>query len=440
MSVDFTLPKHPNLELGQTVYVPLMIIEKRDLRNLDVRDRVGHPLNVLTREQNSAVALAGIEAHLGSGEAATVARDQLAQIIDGDPRIAKPLAETIEIDEAKLLSLWSTKGLDLETVEFVSGSMKALLKNLAIGFLLLVPIPYRPDVRQLVKFSYDAEMKRPKLRRLLSWNSADTYRWTTRMLSSFGLAARQEEFNDLSPGWGESYHAEVVPPAATYAANTTLEIETAESEEPLECSDDNPWRPHVRAPQEGRPRSSSESGVVTTLIQARRDGLFFPLFLSAAVITGVLAYIPERVGELDGVTLGALLLAPFALALYYARSGENSYVTNAMRGVRFVGTLPVLAGVTAIALVALGYLGDDAAEKHDWAISTTIWAARISAGASVVLFMALLTPGLGWGARWVEKQLPKTKFSGSVQGATKVLGWLVVVFVLYRCLAWMLPI
>lgn len=440
MSVDFTLPEHRAIDENATVYVPLMIIEKRDLRNLDVRNRKGNPLNVLTREQSSSVALSGLEALLGSGEEAAVSREKLVQIIEGAARTAGPIAKAISIDEEKMLALWEASGASSEAVRILSETIKALLEDLAIGFMLLVPISYQGEKRQLIKFSFDAEMRRPKLRQIQRWGRAEAYRWATRTLSSFGLVGRQEEFDDLSPSWAESYHAELLPPAGTYAADTKLTITTTESSEPLESTDDNHWRPHVRAPQEGRTRNPADSGVLTTRFQARRDGLVFPLFLGAAIITGVLAYVPGQVEHLDGITLGALLLAPFALSLYYARSDENSYVTNAMRGMRFIGTVPVVAGVLVIALVALGYLGTDAAGEPDWAITLTLWAARISAGATVVLLMALLTPGLGWIVRYCEERLPKSRLAQGIQGGVAVLVWLAVVIAIYGVLAKLLPI
>lgn len=440
MSVDFTLPEHRAIEEGETVFVPLMIIEKRDLRNLDVRDRDKTRLNVLTREQSSAIALSGLEALLGSGEEAAVPREQLVQIIEGPASSAGRLAESISIDEERMLAVWEASGASPEAVRILSATIKALLEDLAIGFMLLVPISYRPDQRRLIKFSFDAEMRHPKLRQIQRWGRAGAYRWATRILSSFGLVGRQEEFDDLSPGWTESYHAELLPPAGTYATDTKLTITTTESDEPLVSTDDNHWRPHVRAPQEGRTRNPADSGVLTTRFQARRDGLVFPLFLGAAIITGVLAYVPEQAKHLDGVTLGALLLAPFALSLYYARSDENSYVTNAMRGMRFIGTVPVVAGVLVIGLVALGYLGRSPAENPHWAITLTLWAGRISAGATVVLLMALLTPGLGWFVRSCEELLPKSRLAQGIQGGAAVLAWLAVVIALYGALARLLPI
>src|SRR4051812_46948176 len=38
MSVDFTLPEGRHLALGETVFVPLMILRKENLRNFDITD------------------------------------------------------------------------------------------------------------------------------------------------------------------------------------------------------------------------------------------------------------------------------------------------------------------------------------------------------------------------------------------------------------------
>jgi hypothetical protein len=390
--------------------------------------------------KSSTVALSGLESVLGSGADAAVPREELERIIEEPPARATPIAESISLDGDKMLALWEARGASASSVEGLSSVIMSVLKDLAKGFLLLVVVRYEEGQRQLVKFAYDAQMKRPTLRELQRWGWSECYRWAMRVLSSFGLLARLEEFRHVSAGWSQSYHAEIVPAGGTYAARTTLAVRTPDSPRPLESVDDSPSRPHVRAPQEGRRRSRGDSGVLTTLLQARRDGLVFPLFLGAAIITGVLAFVAQRVEDLDGVTLGALLLAPFALSLYYARSDENSYVTNAMRGVRVIGTIPVVAGVVVIALVALGYLGPAPPRSQEWAITTTEWAAKASSWATVLLFMALIAPILGWLARHIEARLPGPDLVKSVAVALGLIAWLAADAGLIYGLARVLPI
>lgn len=60
MSVDLTL--RSGLKPGKTVLVPLMLLIKRDLRNLDVRGPRDEPLPVLNTNQNGDVAVMGLAA------------------------------------------------------------------------------------------------------------------------------------------------------------------------------------------------------------------------------------------------------------------------------------------------------------------------------------------------------------------------------------------
>jgi len=298
-----------------------------------------------------------------------------------------------------------------------------------------VPIGFQNGARQLVKFSYDARFERAPLRKLL-W-------WIQRIASSTGLLARAEVFPGLAVGWAQSYHAEVVPAASTYSAAAWLKVETVHGTLPPPL-DTHPTRPHMRAKRRGDP-NRGDVGTLRVLLHARRDGLVFPLLLSAAVITTVLAFfLPQQQGEIDSVTLGALLLAPFALATYYARSDENSYVTAAMRGVRLVATVPVIAGITVIGLLALGYLhspdpNPSAVISPEAALDIARWGARAAAWSTAVLLMAMIGPTLGVWGRAAGNFLPS-----STPRTMKVLGagliWVAVLVLALVGLHRVLPI
>lgn len=390
MSVDFTLPPSEQLAEGDIVYVPLMILEKEDLRHLDVVDEAGNSLQVLTTQQNGTIAERGLHFLLLSSwpKDQDLPIDVIAKITTGDRCEAKKdAAATLANDGAITVGL---AGFDQRD------QVRALINDLAEGFLFLVPLQYRPGSRRLVKFSYDAALGH----RSGQGFARQAYRRMTRLASSLGLMARLEEFSDLAIGWAESYHAEAVPAPGTYSAEATLEVERSAGIE--RSRDRHRSRPHLRAAGKSR----GDSGQLALLFQARRDGLILPLLVSAAVIAGALAFVPKRSGHIDGQTLGALLLAPFALAAFYARSSENSYVTNALRGVRLVATVPVAAGVLVLSMLGLGYLGSTQASDSDTALSIARWSAHVALWSTVALFLALINPKLGsWtrpGMRWVQ--------------------------------------
>jgi hypothetical protein len=385
MSVDFTFPKDGWLTDGQIVYVPVMLLGKENLRNLDVVDPTGRSLNVLTLDESQAVTLQGLE-HLLETKGRPGPTEILKRIAyTGLERGNGGTERTLNSDDEMELGL-------NEYSSATRGQIRALINDLGHGFMLFVSMEYRSNERRLVKLSYDTRINHRRFTEL--------YRWLTRLVSSVGLLGRQEEFGELAVGWAKSYHAEVVPASDTYSAEATLEVERPK-ERLFRTRDDHPSRPHLKALGAGPGTSRGDTGRLTLILHARRDGLVFPLFASAAIITAVLAFVPQQAGHLDGLTLGALLLAPFALAAYYASSAENSYVTNTMRGVRLVATIPVAAGILVIALQALGYL--DLPEpghpgqmtSHENAVSAARVAAHVAAWATAGLLVALVSPRLG---------------------------------------------
>jgi hypothetical protein len=64
MSIDLTLPAMSFVTAGDFVFVPLLALAKRDLRNLDVRGPDDRPLPVLTTQQNAEAVVRGIKEQL----------------------------------------------------------------------------------------------------------------------------------------------------------------------------------------------------------------------------------------------------------------------------------------------------------------------------------------------------------------------------------------
>ena len=131
-----------------------------------------------------------------------------------------------------------------------------------------------------------------------------------------------------------------------------------------------------------------------------------PLVFSTGVIAGILNLVPGVHRDVDGITLGAVLLAPVALAAFYARSDENGYLTMAMRGMRIVAMISMVAALTVIALIALGYL-EVPKEGHVGKVSggsvaefLMHGAAWVSLGAFLALALAVAAPPVNEFVRW----------------------------------------
>jgi hypothetical protein len=386
MSVDFVLPESSGFDTGATVYVPLMLLKKRDLRNFDLRDEQGGALILLETRENAALAARAIRRYLSAYGPVNEKQAALIERIvsERDAGLAGPALEP--------------GGHLRPVVDAVPAGrnrkyVEALIRQLDEAFLVLVGVAYEAGARRVLKFSYDVEHRTGYDANFLT----RLYFSAARFFSSFGLVARVERFEELVVGLGASYHAEAVPPADTYVEDARLEIG---DQTPI--VDGHRFRPHVH----GESKSRGDRGTFTLLVHARREGLVLPLLFAALAITGTLALVPRQAEHLDGQTLGALLLVPFALAAFFIRSAENSYVTQMLRGVRLAALVPVAAAVLTIAMLGLGYLdppgsaitskkAKDVAELAAWA----------SGAATAVLALAVIAPLVGRPVRGLVDRL-----------------------------------
>lgn len=379
-SIDFTIPVGDGLEKDQIVFLPLHLLRKVNLRNFDLRDETGAALQTLTSLQNGRVASLGLETILASDwpRETRELREILEKIVFDQRSDASldpiEFASTQTTDGALAAALRSPLG---PSWDFLAG----LIRELSRSFMLLVPVRYEPGRRRLIKVSFDAAKG---VQEAEAAALARAYRRTNRLLSSLGFTARQEEVSDLQVGWAYSYHVEVDPPTEMWVAEASLEVD----EGPAELSSSH-YRPHFRVSN----RERFEVGTLTLLLNPRRESLVFPLFGSALAIAAMLAFVPEHLKTLDAQVLGALLLLPFALIAYYVRGAEHRYVSTAMRGVRILAGIPVLAAVAVLGMLGLGVLGSDT-RSGEVAYEIAVWSSRIAGLATAFLVPSLFFPEL----------------------------------------------
>jgi hypothetical protein len=323
MSIDLTLPAMSFVAAGDFVFVPLLALTKRDLRNLDVRGPDDRPLPVLTTEQNAEAVVRGI-------------KEQLTPLLppgtalDADhERKLREIVEARDVDGLATAYLRSgaPMGLLLDRVsdDLVRKEIERLLKELESAFLLLVPLEYQPNRRIVCKVSYDVARERGTV----ATKSDRRYATVLSALASLGLLGRSEVLDCVAFGLCESYHAEVIPPKDAYVAETSLTVcrqRDGSSEGRLETTrtDDQRFRSHLRAV----PATRGDTATLTVVLHAYRQELLFPLAFSGLLISVVLALLPAHVYAIDAQTVAALLLVPFALSAYYIRGQDNSYVTR----------------------------------------------------------------------------------------------------------------
>ena len=234
-------------------------------------------------------------------------------------------------------------------------------------------------------------------------------------------------------GWSQSYHVEVVPPGDMRVAEAVLEPVKASGEVKRDPQrDDHRFRPHMQVSDENR----DSVGQVNLAFYAERDALVFPLALSAVVIASLLAVIPGRLDSVDFQTLAALLVLPFALAAYYVRDAEHSYVTSALRLLRLLAALPVVSGLLVLAMLGLGYLDlDGRGDPLDPdALRVAEWAARVTMGSAVLLVAALVSPVAGGLGRRVARSAER-RTADMPDLAAKAIGSLLAILGVACCLA-----
>lgn len=348
-SLDFALPQEDGLKPMTPVSIPIMLLTKQNLRNLDISDESGKRLSVLTSDQNSQLARRSIEVYLAGAAPEGIQltkeqRDAVWKIV------SMPSVAASQIANSALSPMGCLRNVvDGIHDEDERRNVETLIKTLAEAFMLLTVMPYQPRRRRIVKVSFDAQHR----------VGVGTAAWrrlpvlANRLLSTFGLTARREVFANLAVGRSQSYHAEIVPPSGMYIAEASLEIENDRGvPTPDPVFDDQGYRAHVRTDNQW----AGDRGRLTVLFQAHRENLVLPLLLSSAIITVALWLVPRNISRLDGQSLAALLLVPFALAAYYGQAGEHSYLTRSLRGVRFLAASSAMCGVAMITLIGLGYL------------------------------------------------------------------------------------
>lgn len=397
MTVDFTMPVGEGLTPGETVLVPLYVLSKTELRRFDLTDEEGRALPNLTATQSGEVTRRALKAVLSSGwsEGDGVLDGLLAEVVPD--RTDTPDGGLPARDEGghrgkRRQRLLAGVGEQLRTV------LDGFVEELESGLLLLVPMPYDPSRRRLVTFSYEASKF---VRAMQVPLFARAYRRLNRVLSSFGVVARQEDFEDLQVGWTSSYHVEALPPDEMWVAEAVLEIQQEEAGGQRRISIDH-HRPHLQ--RSGGDRG--ERAELTLLLSPRRESLIFPLSGSAAAIAAALAFVPGHLDDLDPQVLGGLLLLPFALVAYYVRGSEHRYVSMALRGVRMLAGIPVLAALVVLGMLGLGLLGEGS-RSGEAGYEIAVWASRVSVLATVALLPALISPNLGGLVRWTLRQVER---------------------------------
>jgi len=389
VSLDCTPPPDPGLAFEpddrQTtdidgvegpLMVPIAMIAKLAMRDLDVQDADGRPMPVLGREQDSNAGWSAACYSLSKvGVELTVSlRDELYAIVSGAPDDAEERAE-------RLLSTGVIAGERLFDADDVPEPVTALIRDLAKNFLLVVLLSSKSaGVRQVIKYSSHWQMipERSSAKRT-GW---DRLPGISRTLVAFGYTNALFALEVSGATSAASYHLEVHAPPGLVCAGLRLPDGTAGEAEgnddttdvvahafasyPEGLSGDQTARLHLAVPATGL-------RLLTTLV-----ALFTAsVFVLERALPGAQTALLEAA---DGA-VALLLAAPAVVLALLARPGENAIAASLLWPLRCL-VLVCAALLTAGAASLVGYLHDP--------YLTCLWTAGASVGvlASLALIFA----------------------------------------------------
>jgi hypothetical protein len=337
VSVDFTLPEPllDDLRIGPggPWCVPLAILEKRPLRNFDLREH---------DEWRSI---------LGASSGGPIA----AGVVSAAARLAS-LPDELEPEVESLLSLIVRSDLDEARTAMVelrgraehAPQVASILADDTSGYFLatfaesymLIGLLGEPAGRHVLKYAYDDHLRldgrasRPRrLARRLGW-------------SPFVV-----DVSVPTAAHAASYHAEVIVPEELRLDAWIVDTQTDELlSTDIERAVD---RASLHAP---RVALDAEPLLVTAIYPERAD--LPTLAFATSAVTALLLLIGAALGNLGSPTAGssvALLLAGSVLfATTVARSGEHRLVRGIFAGPRWLLSIVAVAALAAAASVAFG--------------------------------------------------------------------------------------
>jgi hypothetical protein len=167
ISVDFTVPQLGE-EFPSPFPIPLAFQRKWILRNFSLRDEHSDPLFLLQGEVTSALAKRSLvlfvhdelqrrgvsPAVLASATSINGVTRSIAELLESLPDIAGGEAEAILTALNVSDIRWNPPRVDEDLV-------LKMVQDFAYGFPILVPIPFEPGRRRLIKMTYDAALPRP---------------------------------------------------------------------------------------------------------------------------------------------------------------------------------------------------------------------------------------------------------------------------------------
>ena len=345
------------------VMVPLAMVTKAPMRNLDVIGAEGRTMPVLGRSEDAQASLAAL-VHLwrkAVGEPGDAVIGALRRVVEGETEEAVAVAEA-------LTERGVVDGRPVVDPGEIPELVALLVRDLAANFLLVGLLPARSaGTRQVLKWSANWRITKRPIRLRHRWMTAAGLWTVTLRIPTRGVSSTA------------SYHLEVHMPAELAPVRLTL----PQGDGPIPGGSDETGNPvmHVYGAYPETPDDQDailEFGVPWQGL--RVQAAFAAAFTGAVFVAGLL--LPGALSTLlraGGGAAGLLLAAPGALMAVRAGTQENvvaSQVLGPLRKVMYACALML----TSAAASVVGQL------HHPWI--TALWA--LCAAAALSAFAALI--------------------------------------------------
>lgn len=324
ISVDCTPPADPALayyeaergaaeitDISGPIMVPIAMITKGPIRNFDIRGDAA-ALPVLGRKENGEIAWAALchlfSLDLGVQGVPDALADVLHDIVQSPPTQAPAIAD-------ELLATGTAGGLRCFQPGTLSADVTALVRDLAVNFLLIALIPAeQAGIRQLIKFSFHWRIPR-----------SDGSPWLTRIAVAAGARTDVLRIETYGAADAASYHLEVHAPPGLVCCGLVLPDRPDGS--PAGAADEavTVVAHAVGSYPEGPPQNFEAQLQLKVPLRGLRLMATVVACLTAIVFIAVAATGGLR-GTLEQDTAGSvaiLLAAPAIVLALLARPGEN---------------------------------------------------------------------------------------------------------------------
>jgi len=405
VSLDFTIPAvPPNTEsVLRHVYVPIAVVSKRVLGDVDLTDEQGRSLPVLNREDESELTRHFIvlfwltnfvDPRTRQPNPAATEEDLpeealklLVDIIRSDPIAASDYLDRFERGwEADWYRTIQSRTQDTLL------SLIRLLADQAMVYALLQGV--RLGVRRIVKLNYND-----------IFPSTGRGGWARSLLRLFSLSPTPIYVHIPSAVNVASFHLEMAaPPGLAFLDGYVMTLDDRRilpgSVPPLGTT-----HTHFYLPQESRTKDLRAE----LFLLPEQDGWIRTASLTAWFVAAAIAFFAvfnPRLSELGNPTpaANALLAAGAVIAVYLAQPLEHRLTSHLLRGAR---GLIVLSGFVAAVSVAIALLTGEPSRPSDQTSTPHVWTLTHWRWLCVVLAL-LAAVGL-WPGSWVAWAIERSR-------------------------------